>query len=225
MNEYQYFSMLYDELTEDMDYTPWINIVNEYKGTLLDVGCGSGTLLGTLKQIGYECVGLDLSQSMIDIAKKKFVMNHLDIELYVDNMLTFNLNKKFDIITCFFDTLNHLSSEKEIIKSLNNMNNHLNNNGHIIIDLFTREKMIDIDNEEFIFDEYTYYAKWKMHSTSTQIIHNLEFVVGEQTIKEQYVETYFDIKKILPDTLTIKEEIPVIIDDVCERIVYVITKK
>lgn len=224
MNEYQYFSMLYDELTEDMDYEPWINIVKQYKGSLLDIGCGSGTLLGSLKQIGYDCVGLDLSQSMINIAKQKFVMNHLDINLYVDNMLTFKLNSKFDIITCFFDTLNHLSCEKEVKDSLINMNNHLATNGHIIIDLFTKEKMIDIDDEEFIFDEYTYYAKWKMNSTSTQIIHNLEFIIGEETIKEKYVETYFDIKKIIPDTLTIKQEIPIIIDGVCERIVYIITK-
>ncbi len=225
MNEYQYFSMLYDELTEDMDYNPWISIVNNYKGTLLDVGCGSGTLLGSLKQMGYDCEGVDLSESMINIAKKKFVMNHLDIKLHIDNMLTFKLENKFDIITCFFDTLNHLSNENEVVTALENMSNHLTDTGHIIIDLFTKDKMIDIDNEEFVFDEFTYFAKWKMNSTKTQIIHNLEFIVGNDTIKEQYVETYFDIKKILPNTLTIKEEIPIIIDDVCERIVYIITKK
>lgn len=224
MNNYQYFSMLYDELTEEMDYNPWIEIVNNYKGSLLDVGCGSGSLLITLKQSGYNCSGLDLSESMLEIARKKITMNHLQIPLHLDNMITFKLEEKFDIITCFFDTLNHLDNEIDLTNTLVNMQNHLNDNGVLLVDLFTKEKMNDIDNEEFVFDEFTYYAEWAMKSTQTNIIHDLHFKIGDDIIKEQYIETYFDIKKILPHYLTIIDETPIMVDGICERIVYTIKK-
>ncbi len=224
MNDYKYFSLLYDELTEDMDYMPWIEIVSKFKGELLDVGCGSGSLLIMLHQLGYDCTGLDLSSSMIDLAKKKLIMNHININLLVDNMLNFNLDKKFDIITCFFDTINHLSNEDDVKQTLLNFEKHLSNEGVILVDLFTGEKMKDINEETFIFDENTYYAKWNMRCNETTITHNLYFKIGTDEIKEEYIETYFDIKKILPNTLTLIKEIPIIVDNVCERIVYVIKK-
>ncbi len=223
MNKYNYFSNLYDELTDEMDYTPWLDIVQKYnKGTILDVGCGSGTLLMYLNQLGFKCMGLDLSCDMLELARKKFIMNHLDIKLYEANMIDFKLDK-VDTITCFFDTINHLSNDTEVLDSINNMFNHLNDGGYLIFDAFTKEKMEDIDNEEFVFDEATYHATWKMSSTNTNIIHNLEFKIGKDIIKEEYIETFFDIKKILSN-FTITAEYPVVIDDVCERIIYVIKK-
>lgn len=224
MNKYQYFSMLYDELTEEMDYNPWIEIVKQYKGNLLDIGCGSGSLLITLKKLGYNCSGLDLSDSMLELAKKKITMNHLSIPLFLDNMITFKLENKFDIITCFFDTLNHLDTKENVSNTLTNMANHLSNDGVLIVDLFTKDKMRDIDNEEFVFDEFTYYAEWAMKSTENNIIHDLTFKIGDDLIKEQYIETYFDIKKILPTNLSITKEIPIVVDGVTERIVYIIKK-
>lgn len=224
MNKYNYFSTLYDELTEEMDYTPWIDLLKKYNGKVLDVGCGSATLLILLIQLGYECDGLDLSESMIEIAKKKLAMNHLNTNLYIGNMINFSIDNKYDIITCFFDTLNHLNNEGDLNKTLINMSNHLNNDGVLLVDLFTKEKMNDIDNEEFIFDEFTYHAVWKMKSTEKNIIHNLEFKIGNKIIEEEYIETYFDIKKNLPETLTIISETPIIVDEVCERIVFTIKK-
>lgn len=224
MNKYNYFSALYDELTEEMDYTPWIEIVKKYKGDLLDVGCGSATLIILLKQLGYDCSGLDLSSEMLSIGKKKLQMNHLNVDMYEDNMITFKIDKKFDIITCFFDTLNHLNNYNELKDTLINLSEHLNEEGTLLVDLFTKEKMSDIDDEEFVFDEFTYHAIWNMNSTDTNIIHNLTFKIGSDEIKEQYIETYFDIKKILPQNLTIEEQTPIIVDGICERIVYTIKK-
>ena len=48
-----------------------INDLNLPKGArILDVGCGPGELVLTLLQRGYDAVGIDISQGMIEIAEK-----------------------------------------------------------------------------------------------------------------------------------------------------------
>src|SRR5579871_6782351 len=40
-------------------------------GLVLDLGCGSGIWAARLLEAGYDVVGIDLSESMIRLAKKK----------------------------------------------------------------------------------------------------------------------------------------------------------
>ena len=41
------------------------------KGTVLDAGCGTGFSLQVLEEHGFECIGIDISQPMLDIARRK----------------------------------------------------------------------------------------------------------------------------------------------------------
>lgn len=226
-NEYKKFSYFYDELTEEMDYQEWIDFTIKYaqnNSKILDCACGSGNLLITLNKLGYDTSGLDISYEMLDIARKKINMNHLDIKLHECDMTKFNLNESFDIITCYFDSLNHLSNEEDILKMLECSYNHLNKNGYLLVDLFTKEKMEDIDNEEFIYDEPTYKANWKVTADDNQINHEIKITLGNETTTEYYTETYFDIKKIIPNSFTLVEEYDVILDDVCERQLFALRK-
>jgi len=44
------------------------------KGLILDVGCGTGFSMQEIKNSGFKVKGIDISQSMLDIAKKKGYM-------------------------------------------------------------------------------------------------------------------------------------------------------
>lgn len=41
------------------------------KGLVVDLGCGSGIWANALTQAGYEVLGIDLSQAMLELARKK----------------------------------------------------------------------------------------------------------------------------------------------------------
>jgi 18S rRNA (guanine1575-N7)-methyltransferase len=41
------------------------------KGKVLDVGCGTGLSLSVLIERGFDAVGIDISQAMLDVAKRK----------------------------------------------------------------------------------------------------------------------------------------------------------
>jgi len=46
-------------------------MVRSKKGTLLDIGFGTGVLTKKINDDGYDITGMDFSQRMIEIAKEK----------------------------------------------------------------------------------------------------------------------------------------------------------
>ncbi|MDE7264203.1 MAG: class I SAM-dependent methyltransferase, partial [Anaeroplasmataceae bacterium] len=117
MNAYQRFSYYYDDMFTELDYTEWLKFIEPYlkpDSSILDLACGSGTFAILLKLKNYAVEGLDLSESIIEVAKEKAKMNHLSIPFHVGDMTDFSLHQSFDVITCFFDSVNFLKSKNEL---------------------------------------------------------------------------------------------------------------
>ncbi len=66
---------------------------------VLDIGCGTGRIIEELKQRGAEVVGLDVSEKILEIAKKKFC----DVEFVLGNVndLPFE-DESFDLVLGLF---------------------------------------------------------------------------------------------------------------------------
>lgn len=97
---------------------------------VLDVGCGTGTHLNILENLGYIVEGIDISQKMLAVAKTK-----VRSPLHQANVLDFKLEEKYNAIICMRSVLNHLESYDEFKTAISNMLDHLKKNGMIIIDL------------------------------------------------------------------------------------------
>ncbi len=97
---------------------------------LLDVGCGTGGHLQYLKD-DFKCVGLDYHKEMIDLAKKKLGNK---VKLQQGDIITFNLNKQFDVITCLFSVINYSGDYSNFRKIIKNFYKHLKKGGVIIIE-------------------------------------------------------------------------------------------
>ena len=106
---------------------------------LLDVGCGNGGMLSFFISRGFSpknTVGIDLSETRINTASKQS-----QGETYVRaDVLTFNLNEqKFDLITSF-DLFSHLNTKEQIIKGLDNIHKHLEDDGLFLwYDLYSKD--------------------------------------------------------------------------------------
>lgn len=122
---------------------------------VLDIACGTGVFLNLLQSdINItRCVGLDFSEKMIEYAKKKYKNNHIE---YVNGDMTdFNLNERFDLITCNYDAINHLQSLDDWIKMFKNTYKHLNNNGIFIFDFNTTFKQKNFNGTSYkSFENY-----------------------------------------------------------------------
>lgn len=113
-----------------------IQRLNPSAKDLLEIACGTGNVLTQL-QGNYNLSGLDLSANMLKIAKTKLP----EIELFEDNMTSFNLARKFDVIICLFDSVNHLQTFYEWEELFDRAKEHLNINGVFIFDVNTINKL------------------------------------------------------------------------------------
>lgn len=104
--------------------------------TLLELGCGSGSMLKLLTK-KYKCTGIDQSKGMIAVAKKKAPRARVS----VGDITDFDLKIKYDAVICPFDTINHVTSFAAWKRVFANAHKHLNPGGVFIFDVNTEAKM------------------------------------------------------------------------------------
>ncbi|MCM1131451.1 MAG: class I SAM-dependent methyltransferase [Roseburia sp.] len=231
MNEYKRFAYYYDDVYEELDYTLWLDFIKPYlnpSSSILDLACGSGTLAILLKLNHYSVEGLDLSESIIEIAKEKAKMNHLQIPFYVDDMATFNLDKAYDVITCFFDSVNFLKTKEDIQNLFSCVHKHLNPNGLFIFDIFSKTLLEEYKKHTYKKKYPTHSIKWKTHKIDSTILkHSILIKESNLKLEENYYEYYYDIKDFAFDgfeVLKISGDFKENLEDEDERILIVLKK-
>lgn len=145
-DSYSKFSKYYDSIMgEPKDkvalINSWIKKYNSKAKSVLEIACGTGAILKLMER-KYEVSGLDLSENMLNIAKKKVKNGNF----YHKDMTSFSLNKKFDAVLCIFDSINHLLKFSDWIKVFKNSAEHLNKEGLFIFDINTLAKFDRLGN-------------------------------------------------------------------------------
>ena len=90
--------------------------------SICDLGCGPGYLLSTFKK--KKCLGIDNDEEALRIASKYSEVLRIDL-----GNKNINLNKKFDLITCYH-VIEHIKNPHYLIKNINKL---LKKNGTLII--------------------------------------------------------------------------------------------
>jgi SAM-dependent methyltransferase len=101
---------------------------------IADFGCGPGLYTARLAEKGAAVTGIDFSERSIHYAKETALRKNLDIEYVLQNYLTFETDKKFDLITIIFCDLCPLSPEQRKTL-LNKFYNYLEDDGFIFLDV------------------------------------------------------------------------------------------
>jgi len=98
------------EFGDDMSDKEYVDKFLEFveKGKILDVGCGVGNLTKYINDNGFDVIGIDLSQGMLNIAKERFK----DIDFKIMDMTNIELPKNsFDALFVAY-SLFYLPSDK-----------------------------------------------------------------------------------------------------------------
>jgi len=121
-------------------------------GRVLDAGCGTGTLALELAGRGHQVVGVDLSEAMIAMAKKKDAAGK--VSWRVGDITTLERapgEAAFDLVTCVADILNHLETLDLWEKAFARLGAHLRPAGWLFFDAMTCRGLQRLD--KFVAEE------------------------------------------------------------------------
>lgn len=144
MEMYEDFALVYDRFMDETPYEEWCQfVVGRLKqdqitdGILLDLGCGTGSMTELLAKQGYDMIGVDLSDSMLDIAMEKRAQSGHNILYLQQDMREFELYGTVRAVICLCDSLNYLLEEDDLLTTFKLVNNYLDPDGLFIFDFNT----------------------------------------------------------------------------------------
>jgi 2-polyprenyl-3-methyl-5-hydroxy-6-metoxy-1,4-benzoquinol methylase len=101
----------------------------------LDLGCGTGTLAVLMAEAGWAVIGLDLSEAMLAQAKQKALEAGRVVEFVQQDMRDFWMEGPVDLVTSFYDTLNHLLFVEDLESTFRGVARTLRPGGLFVFDV------------------------------------------------------------------------------------------
>lgn len=202
MDAYTSFAAVYDTFMDNIPYEEWCAYLCELletygvsDGLLLDLGCGTGSLTELLSRRGYDVIGVDNAEDMLQIAMEKRASSGSDILYLLQDMREFELYGTVRAVVSICDSMNYLPEYQDLVTVLKLVNNYLDPGGVFIFDLNTVYKYSEIlgdhtiaENREecsFIWDN-SYDAETGMNEYDLAL-----FIQTEDGLYEKYEETHY----------------------------------
>ena len=162
--------------------------------SILDLGCGPGQALYSLKNLGFKgsYLGIDNDSEMINMANKFYTKNQYKKFIFKKKEIqTYSSNKKFDLIL-IWGVISFFDNYKVFI---NKMNNLLSSNGTIsIFSGFT-------ENDYNVYVKYKYKNEKKQSGLNMHSINEIENYLKKKKFK-------ISKKKFLPQINLKKKKNP-----------------
>ena len=167
----------------------WLKRRNFTPKNSLDLGCGTGVLCRILQGEGIQAAGMDFSSGMIDIARQ----DSPEIPYEVADMITYRPEKKFDLVTCTGDALNHIRELNDIQKIFQNVYAYTGAGGYFIFDILNEQEVST--SEPFEMDFTDEIRVWFQMTRPEEKQVNLKIRVfedGREQFEENIRETIHD---------------------------------
>ena len=173
MEAYTGFAEVYDTFMDNVPYEEWgaylCGLLEEYgirDGIVADLGCGTGTMTEYLAEKGYDMIGIDASEEMLEIAQEKKEKSGYEILYLLQDMREFELYGTVRAIISVCDSINYITEPGDLRQVFHWADNYLDPDGVFIFDFNTEYKYREVlgdqtiaENREtcsFIWDNYYY---------------------------------------------------------------------
>jgi SAM-dependent methyltransferase len=169
--------------------------LNIHPSTLLDVACGEGSFAIAMAKLGCQVTGVDQSQQMIDLARHQARQEGENIRFLVGDMCLMDFKDEFDLVTCFFDSLNYLLTIKELHQTFQNVYQGLKPGGYFIFDMNTIYGLAVewMRQESYIQNQTEDFIEFHKHSFDYEnLIATVEITVfaKQGSLWEQFIEIH-----------------------------------
>ena len=110
-------------------------------GAMIDLACGTGQLAILFAAKGWTVTGVDLSKDMLAVAERnsRKKKGGRKITYVRGDMRKWSKENTADLVTCVYDSLNHLPTKSDLQKVFRNVYKTLKPGGIFLFDLNDRE--------------------------------------------------------------------------------------
>jgi SAM-dependent methyltransferase len=152
---YQHMATVYDQLMRDAPYDRWLAFIAENRlkyasptqsarSSIVDLGCGTGTLSILLAKDNYDVTGIDLAAEMLAVAAEKSNAENVPVQWLQQDMTELNLGREVDLIICFCDSLNYVLKREDVGRMFQSVHRHLLPGGLFLFDTHSEYQMREV---------------------------------------------------------------------------------
>lgn len=217
MEAYTGFAQVYDTFMDNVPYEEWTDYYKEIlrehgimDGIVLDLGCGTGSMTELLAEQGYDMIGVDNSEEMLDLAMEKRAASGQDILYLLQDMRKFELYGTVRAVISACDSVNYLTEPGDLVKVFSLVNNYLDPGGIFVFDLNTVYKYQEILGEQTIAEDREECSFiWDNFYDEEEMINEYDltiFVQEDGELFRRYCETHYQRAYSLETVKTLIEK-------------------
>lgn len=102
---------------------------------IINFGCGTGKHDMELADMGYQCMGIDMSQMMIDIAKKN-TLGKENIDFSVADIRKYKTSAQYDAVISLFHVMSYQNTNEDIQEAFQAARRALSAGGIFLFDVW-----------------------------------------------------------------------------------------
>ncbi|HEV3486802.1 MAG TPA: class I SAM-dependent methyltransferase, partial [Vicinamibacterales bacterium] len=130
----RYYDLLYAEKDYAGEAAYVDRLMRDVRGSIasvLDLGCGTGLHAARLADKGYEVVGVDLSETMLQSAARRVGDR---VRLLHGDIGTIRVGRTFDAVVSLFHVINYQTGQRQLRNAFANARAHLERGGVFVFD-------------------------------------------------------------------------------------------
>ena len=163
---YTVLARCYDRLTGDVDYEKWADYVERHFARLkrpvrsvLELGCGTGSLTRLLAERGYAVTAVDLSPDMLTVAEQK--CRGLDVRLLCQDMSKLRLPYRVDAAVSGLDSVNYVTRPAAVKRTFRRVYDALAPGGLFLFDVKTPAALEGADGQTYLDEDDDLFCVWR----------------------------------------------------------------
>ena len=162
---------------------------NKKINSVLDVCSGSGEFLNVMSNFVKTCVGVDNAEGYLQLVRSKFKQIEF---IKVKELYSFDLKRKFDLITCNHDVINMFLKFADWETFFKVVHNHLEDDGIFVFDFYTDKKMKEWDCVTFEQDYTLDYVQSVKRQYDACVMDEVYYIRESETLYRKTADTMIE---------------------------------
>ncbi len=187
----------------DADIPMYLGFAERVGSPILEMACGTGRVLIPLAEAGFQVTGVDASQAMLEIARRKVARAGVEqrVSLVQADMRDFSLDGEYHMAFCAINSFMHLESLDDQLAALRCWHRHLRPGGLLILDLFPPNPD-ELGHED---GRVIVQGVWEEPETGVTIVKQY---TREVDLAEQTIQVHFFFDERMPDGVVRRTIVP-----------------